>query len=195
MFTYHKSVSIIWYTLEVFAKCGIAVQCADRHTSHILPWTASFLALYEEQWTLTVLINSQWPRGMTCLDDIPGFTYWPRRCHLQWFIQVSTIATGEVELWKYADCPNFANAHARCNLYWSMNVDWLHQLLKGILKDYKIKWTVCFLNNIDGYISKLYFCLWEPLRVSESCRTRIPGWSNPRVDWTNAVAFRCTWNS
>jgi len=28
--------------------------------------------------------------------------------------------------------------------------------------------------------------------VSESCWTRIPGWSNPRVDWTDAVAFRCT---
>ena len=26
-----------------------------------------------------------------------------------------------------------------------------------------------------------------------SCRTGIPGWSNPRVDWTDAVAFRCTW--
>jgi len=25
------------------------------------------------------------------------------------------------------------------------------------------------------------------------CQTRIPGWSNRRVDWTNAVAFRCTW--
>ena len=34
---------------------------------------------------------------------------------------------------------------------------------------------------------------WEPVGVSESCRTRIPGWSNPRVHWTDAVAFRCTW--
>jgi len=29
--------------------------------------------------------------------------------------------------------------------------------------------------------------------VSESCRTGIPEWSNPKVDWTDAVAFRCTW--
>jgi len=29
--------------------------------------------------------------------------------------------------------------------------------------------------------------------VSESCQPRIPGWSNPRVYWTDAVAFRCTW--
>jgi len=29
--------------------------------------------------------------------------------------------------------------------------------------------------------------------VSESCRTGISVWSNPSVDWTNAVAFRCTW--
>ena len=42
-------------------------------------------------------------------------------------------------------------------------------------------------------ISKMYVSHWEPLGVSESCRTRIPGWSNPRVYWTNAVAIRCTW--
>jgi len=29
------------------------------------------------------------------------------------------------------------------------------------------------------FISKMYFGHWEPLGVSESCRTRIPGWSNP----------------
>jgi len=29
--------------------------------------------------------------------------------------------------------------------------------------------------------------------VSESCRTRITGWSNCTVYWTDVVAFRCTW--
>ena len=28
--------------------------------------------------------------------------------------------------------------------------------------------------------------------MSESCRTRIPGWSNPRDDWIDAVAIMCT---
>jgi len=42
-------------------------------------------------------------------------------------------------------------------------------------------------------ISKVYFGHWEPLGVTESCRTRIPGWWNPRVYCTDAVAFRCTW--
>jgi len=28
---------------------------------------------------------------------------------------------------------------------------------------------------------------------SGSCRTWIPGWSNSRVCWTNAVTCRCTW--
>ena len=46
---------------------------------------------------------------------------------------------------------------------------------------------------IPLYISKMYFCLWEPLGVTGSCRNRIPGWSNYRVYWTDAVAFRCTW--
>jgi hypothetical protein len=40
-------------------------------------------------------------------------------------------------------------------------------------------------------ISKIYFGHGEPLGVSESCRTRIPGWPNPGVYWTDAVAFRC----
>jgi hypothetical protein len=41
-------------------------------------------------------------------------------------------------------------------------------------------------------ISKLYVGHWEPLGVSESCRTRIPGWPNPTDNRINAVAFRCT---
>ena len=43
------------------------------------------------------------------------------------------------------------------------------------------------------YISKMQLCHWEPLGVSESCWTRIPGWSNPRVYWTDPVAFKSTW--
>jgi len=42
-------------------------------------------------------------------------------------------------------------------------------------------------------ISTMQLCHGEPLGVSESRRTRIPECSNPRVDWTNAVAFGCTW--
>jgi len=42
-------------------------------------------------------------------------------------------------------------------------------------------------------LSKIYFSHWEPLGVSESCRTRIPGWSNPRVYWTDGVDSRRTW--
>jgi len=34
---------------------------------------------------------------------------------------------------------------------------------------------------------------WEPMGVFGSCQTRIPRQSDPRVDWTDAVAFRCTW--
>jgi hypothetical protein len=46
---------------------------------------------------------------------------------------------------------------------------------------------------IDQHISKMLLSHWEPLGVSESCWTRITGWPNPRVYWTDAVAFRCTW--
>jgi len=33
---------------------------------------------------------------------------------------------------------------------------------------------------------------WEPMGVSDSCRTRTPGWSNPSVSWTDVVAFGYT---
>jgi hypothetical protein len=45
------------------------------------------------------------------------------------------------------------------------------------------------------FISKMYFCHWEPLAVFENCRTRIPGWLNPQVDWTDTAAFRSTWEA
>jgi len=31
--------------------------------------------------------------------------------------------------------------------------------------------------------------------VSGSCRTRIPGWSNPIVYWSDAAAFKCNWEN
>jgi len=44
----------------------------------------------------------------------------------------------------------------------------------------------------DSIISKMYFSPWEPLGVSGSCQTRIPGWSTYRVYLTDAVASRRT---
>jgi len=49
------------------------------------------------------------------------------------------------------------------------------------------------IQGADRSISKMYFCHWKPLGVSGSCRTRIPWWSNPRGNWTDAAAFMCTW--
>jgi hypothetical protein len=49
------------------------------------------------------------------------------------------------------------------------------------------------ITSISIFLSKMLLSHWEPLGVSESCWTGIPGWSNPGVDWTNALAFRCTW--
>jgi len=39
----------------------------------------------------------------------------------------------------------------------------------------------------------MYYGHREPLEVSESCRTRIPGWPNPRVHWIDSVAVKFTW--
>ena len=50
----------------------------------------------------------------------------------------------------FADCPNFADAYAECNVYSGMNVDWLHQLLIGLFKDHTWAWIVSFLKGIDG---------------------------------------------
>jgi len=56
----------------------------------------------------------------------------------------------QMELWKFADCPNFADAHAGCYIYNCMNVDRLHQLLKRLFKYHTWEWIVCFLKDIYG---------------------------------------------
>jgi len=53
-------------------------------------------------------------------------------------------------MWKFADCPNFADAHAGCNIVSCMNVDQLHQLRKGLIKDHTWEWIVSFLKDIYG---------------------------------------------
>jgi hypothetical protein len=81
---------------------------------------------------------------------MPGFARWPRRHHPQRYLHLSTTAAEELGLSKFADCPNFADAHAGCNIYSCMNVDWLHQLPKGLFKDHTWEWIVSFLKDIYG---------------------------------------------
>jgi len=81
---------------------------------------------------------------------MPSFARRPRRRHPQRYLHLSTTAAEEVGLWKFADCPNFADAHAGCNIYSCMNVDRLHQLLKGLFKDHTWEWIVSFLKDIYG---------------------------------------------
>jgi hypothetical protein len=63
---------------------------------------------------------------------------------------LSTTAAEEVGLWKFADCPNFADAHSGSNIYSCMHVDRLHQLLKGLCKYHTWEWIVSFLKDIYG---------------------------------------------
>jgi hypothetical protein len=63
---------------------------------------------------------------------------------------LSTTALDEVGLWKFADCPNFADAHTGCNIDSSINVYWLHQPLNGLFKDHTWEWIVGFLKDIYG---------------------------------------------
>jgi len=59
---------------------------------------------------------------------------------------------------------------------------------KSIVPKHSIlRWQVCCS------ISTTHVCHWGPQGVFQSCQTRIPGCSNPRVDWADAVAFRCSW--
>jgi hypothetical protein len=81
---------------------------------------------------------------------MPGFTRRPRRRYPQRYRHLSTKAAMEVGLWKFADFPNFADAHADCDIYSCMNVDLLHLLLKGLFKDHTWEWIVSFLKDING---------------------------------------------
>ncbi|KAF8241226.1 hypothetical protein K440DRAFT_574364, partial [Wilcoxina mikolae CBS 423.85] len=90
------------------------------------------------------------PRCEIDPDDMPGFNRRPRRRHPQRYEDMSVEAANDVGLWKFENCPNFADAHAGCNIYASMNVDRLHQFLKGVFKDHTWEWMVDFLKDIYG---------------------------------------------
>lgn len=62
----------------------------------------------------------------------------------------STMPVEEVGLGKFTDCPNCTDAHAGCNWYSCLNIDQLHQLLKGWFKDHTRKWIVVSLETIYG---------------------------------------------
>ena len=149
-FAYHESIAAILRALEEPANSGLTGLCADGRTHHAIPRIASFLADYPEQCTITMVKNGWCPRCEICPDDMPGFARRPRRCHPQRYLHLSTTAAEEVVLWKFANCPNFADAHAGCNIYSCMNVDRLHQLLKGLFKDHTWEWIVSFLKDIYG---------------------------------------------
>jgi len=149
-FGYHEFIATILRALEEPAKSGLVVLCADGRTRHSFPRIVSFLADYPEQCTITMLKNGLRPRCEICPDDMPGFTRRPRGRHPQQYLYLSKTAAEEVGLWKFADCPNFADVHAGCNIYSGMNVDWLHQILKGLFQDHTCECIVSFLKNIYG---------------------------------------------
>jgi len=149
-FAYHESIATLSHARDELMKSGIAVQCADSRTRHAFPWIASFLADNPEQCTITMVKISWCRRCEICPDDMPGFACRPRRHHPQQYLHLSTTAAEEVWLWEFADCPNFADAHAGCNIYSCMNVDRLHQLLKGLFEDHTWEWNVGFLKDSYG---------------------------------------------
>jgi len=149
-FAYHESNAMIMRALEGPVMSRIAVQCADSRTCHTFPWIAWFLADYPAQCTITMLKNGLCPECEICPDDKPGFALRPRCHHPQRYLHLWTTAAEEAWLWKFAECPNFADAHAGCNTYSCMNVDRLHQLLKGLFKDHTWEWIDGFLKAICG---------------------------------------------
>jgi len=73
------------------------------------------------------------------------------------------------------------------------NAEWwvLHDLPSNGRFETGLEWETVDL--VKMHISTIHFGHWEAVGVSESCRTRITGWSKPRDYWTDAVAFRYTW--
>jgi hypothetical protein len=116
-FAYHESIATLLRALKEPANSGLAVLCADGRTCHACPRSASFLADYPEQCTITMVRNGWCPRCEICPNDMPSFARRPRRHHPQRYLHLSTTAAEEVGLWKFADCLNFGDAHAGCDIY------------------------------------------------------------------------------
>jgi hypothetical protein len=72
------------------------------------------------------------------------------RHHPQSYLDWSTTAAEEVGLCQFAECPNFADVYAGCNILSCMNVDWLHQLLMVLFKHHTWEWIVSCLKDIYG---------------------------------------------
>ncbi|KAF8245054.1 hypothetical protein K440DRAFT_556748 [Wilcoxina mikolae CBS 423.85] len=136
--------------LEEPAKSGIKVLSADSRTRHVYLRIASLLADYPEQCNIAGVKYSWCPRCEIDPDDMSGFNRRPRQRYPQRYKNMSVEAANDVGLWKFENCPNFANAHAGCNINTSMNVDRLDQLLKDVFKDHTWEWMVDFLKDIYG---------------------------------------------
>jgi len=143
-FNYHQSIAMIFRPLPEPAKSGIVVLCADGHTCHTFHQITSFLADYPKQCTIAMGNHCWCFRCKICLDDIPSFTFRRTHHHPQRYIHLSTIATNDVGLWRFADYPNLADTYTGCNIYSFTNVDWLHKLLKGLFNDHTWKCIVGF---------------------------------------------------
>ncbi|KAF8253551.1 hypothetical protein K440DRAFT_533531, partial [Wilcoxina mikolae CBS 423.85] len=98
---------------------------------------------------------------------------------------MSVEAANDVGLWKFENCPNFADANAGCNIYVSMNIDRLHQLLKGVFKDHTWEWMVDFLQDIYGaekalkLIDEVFFALprFSNIHQFGNKLTRVKQWT------------------
>jgi len=144
----HDPIETILHARQKPAKRRFAVLWADGCTRHASPRIASFLADHPDKWTITMVENGWCPRCEIRPDDMPSFARRPWRCHSQRYLNLSSMAAEEVGLWKFANCPNFADAHAGCDTYSCMNVDRLHQPLMDLFKNHTWEWIVCFLKDI-----------------------------------------------
>jgi len=149
-FGYNESIARVLGAPQKLEKRGIVVLCADGRTGYTFPQIASFLADFPEQCTITMVKSSCCPQCNISPDDMPSFGHRSWHFHPQQKLHLLTPSAEAVGLGKFANYPNFTDPQAGCNKYSCMNIDQLHQLLKGLLKDHTWKWTDGYLKNICG---------------------------------------------
>jgi hypothetical protein len=144
---YHRSMRAIFEPLKDAGKTGTEMLCPDGYMRLIFPILAAVVADYEEQVLIASVKNNRCPKCLASLHELGECTVSPMRDPLKTaalFEHVANHPGGVPDAFveqglRHAYQPFWTDL-PHCDIFQSFTPDLLHQLHKGVIKDYIIKW-------------------------------------------------------
>jgi hypothetical protein len=144
---YHRSMCAIFEPLKDAGKTGTEMLCPDGYMWSIFPILAAVVADYKEQVLIALVKNNQCPKCLASLHKLGECTVSPMHNPLKTAALFEHIANHPggvpdafVEQGLRHTYQPFWTDLPHCNIFQSFTPDLLHQLHKGVIKDYIIKW-------------------------------------------------------